>query len=643
MKIPSQAWLLAAVCACTSQTLIGVVDDNASAGAGAGAGVGGSALAGAGSAAIGGAALGGEQGAVEPQFPYPATRYAEPFRGQFHFSAASGWMNDIDGLWYANGAFHVAYQASPRSFQGGQDLHWGHATSADLLHWEQQALLLVPGQNVEGEAWSGSVVVDTDNTSGFGSAATPPIIALYTDTALGTSLAYSSDAGATWQAYDQNPLGIGNASYESNRDPAVVWHAPSKRWVCAFWENGTTFYTSPDLKAWTKASNIAFGGVMSDLYELPLDDDVTDPRWVLQNADGAYLVGQFDGRTFVPEGVPLELDLGPSFFAGRTFFRGTFPDARVVQMAWMKPSAQPTAPFRGSATFPVELRLETLPSGVRVTRTPITELASLYGAQKHWDAQSVPSGKNLLAGMRSKTFDLELALDVAQSNASKLTFRIANKTFSYDLTEQSLFGARLAPSGGKVTLRVLVDWGQLEVFGNGGELSYTESVAFTPEDASLSLTADGAWRLISAELREVGRSWPGVAERDARILDDAEPDVLYAGAWNTVTDDATFFGDTCHYSTAAGARLETTFTGTRLDWYGLRNTDLGKADIFVDDALVAEALDCYGPLRGPAQLFSVSGLPNTFHTVRIVARGDQQAASTGSALVHDYFVTSVED
>ena len=638
MKISSQAWLVAALSACTSQTLIGVVDDDSVGGIGAA----GSAMAGAGNGTPGGAENGGN-GAAEPQFPEPATRYTEPFRGQFHFSAASGWMNDIDGLWYANGAFHVAYQSSPRSLQGGQDLNWGHASSQDLLHWQQQPLALVAGQNVTGEAWSGSVVVDVDNTSSLGTAANPPLVALYTDTALGTALAYSTDGGATWQAYDQHPLGIGDANYETNRDPAVVWHAASKHWVCAYWQNGTTFYTSPDLKTWTKASSIAFGDVMSDLYELPLDGDVTDTRWVLQNADGAYLVGQFDGQSFVPEGEPQDLDVGPSFFAGRTFFRGTFPDPRVVQMAWMKPSVEPTAPFRGSATFPVELALKTLPSGTRVTRTPIAELATLYGTQKHWDPQSIPAGKNLLAGMRSKTFDLELTIDVAQSDASALTFRIANKSFSYNLTEQSLFGASLSDNAGKVSLRLLVDWGQLEVFGNAGELSYTESVAFTPEDTSLSLNGDAAWRLLAADFREVSRTWPGAAERDARIVDDAESDVTYEGTWNTVTDDATFFQDTCHYSSAAGATLEATFTGTRLDWYGLRNTDLGKADIFIDDALVAEALDCYGPIRGPAQLFSVSGLSNSFHTVRIVARGEKQAASTGSALVHDYFVTSVED
>jgi len=640
----SHAWLLAfaALAACTSQAVIGVVDDDAVAAAGAAAAAattaGATTLAGASPGEGGGMLVAGGAPGVRGQ-----VSYAEPFRGQFHFSSAAGWMNDIDGLWFADGVFHLSYQARPDSFEGGANLHWAHATSPDLLRWQQQQLLLVPGQNVDGEAWSGSVVVDTANTSGFGDGTTAPVVAVYTSTALGTSLAYSNDRGASWQAYDDNPLAIGDAAYQTNRDPAVVWHAPSKRWVCAYWENGTTFYTSPDLKAWTRASSIAFGDVVPDFYELPLDGDVDDTRWVLQNADGAYLVGQFDGQTFVPETAPQDLDVGPSFFAARTFFRPTFPDARVVQMAWMKDGGVASAPFRGGATFPVALALKTFADGLKVTRTPIAELESLYEARKRWDAQTLSAGRNLLAGMRSKSFDLELTLDTAKTTATALNFRIANKLFSYDFTTQTLLDSPLAPSAGRLTLRILVDWGSLEVFANDGEVSYTESFAFTPSDSSLSVSADGNLSLIAADFREVGRSWPGPAAREPNLLDDAEPDVSYEGVWNTVTDDSTFFANTCHYSGSKGAALEATFTGTRVDWFGLRNSDLGQADIFLDGALVAEALDCYGPSRSPAHLFSVAGLPNTFHTLRIVARGEKNASASGTALVHDYFVTAAQD
>ncbi len=633
-----------ALWACSSRAVIGVADGDARAGVG-----GDGAAASAGTPPIAVGDVGGEgnvdvPGPFDPLFPYPNTNYAEPFRGQFHFSTASGWMNDIDGLWYDSGVYHLTYQASPHAFQGGKGLNWAHATSDDLLHWQQQPLMLVPGLNVEGEAWSGSVVVDRENTAKLQNGAKPVVVAIYTSTTLGTSLAYSNDQGRSFRAYGANPLGIGDADYLTNRDPTVIWHAPSKRWVCAYWENGTTFYTSPDLKTWTRASNVSFGSVVPDFYELPLDGDAKDTRWVLQDSDGRYLLGQFDGQTFTAEpGDPLDMDVGPHFFASHTFSRPTFPDARVVQIGWMKDGGVATAPWRGSATFPVELQLKTLPGGVKLTRTPVSEIEKLYAARKHWDAQTLPAGKNLLAGMRSKTFDFEIVIDTKNTAAGALTFQIANRTFAYDFAKQILFGAALAPDAGQVKIRILVDWGQLEVFANQGELSYTESVAFTPSDASLSVSADGDFQLISADFREVGRAWASASATDARVLDDADLDVGYEGSWTTVTDDATFFADTCHFSKSPNAAFEATFTGTRIDWYGLRNVDLGKADVYVDDVLVASAIDCYAPTRVSAQLFTISALPNTFHSIRIVATGDTNPASTGTSLVHDYFVSSAED
>lgn len=638
----------AVLAACSARSIIGVTGDEAAlAGQGAGgetvAGVGaGGTSALGGSDAAGGAVGGVEPGGFDPLFPYPKTTYSEPFRQQFHFSPASGWMNDVDGLWFSEGVYHLTHQASPFAFEGGKGLHWGHATSADLLHWQQQPLMLVPGRNVEGEAWSGSVVVDSADTAGLMQGNQPTVVAFYTSTALGTSLAFSNDGSKTFNAYDQNPLAIGDSDYTKDRDPTVVWHQPTQRWVGAYWENGgTSFYTSPDLKAWTHASSVAFGDVVPDFYELPVDGNAADTRWVLQNGGGQYLVGSFNGQTFTPESAqPQDLDVGPDFYAAHTFFRQTFPDARVVQIGWLRDAGIATAPFRGSATFPAELGLSTTPSGLVVTRTPVRELAELYGQRKHWDAQQLPVGKNLLAGMRSKTFDLELTLALSKTSAKKLELTIAGRKLTYDIAQQTFEGVSFPAASDRLALRFLVDWSSLELFGDAA--SYSASLPFTPGDATLSLSADGALSLVAADFREVGRAWPGAADSQAQVVDDAEPTVDYSGGWNTVTGDATFFDGTCHYSTEMGAALEATFTGTRLAWYGLRNTDLGLADVFIDDVLVAEGLDCYAPSRVPAQLLLVSGLKNSFHTVRIVARGDKNPSASGSALVHDYFISSVE-
>lgn len=585
-----------------------------------------------------------ETGEFDPLFPYPNTEYAEPYRPQFHFSPASGWMNDVDGLWFAEGLYHLTHQASPFALEGGKNMHWGHATSTDLLHWQQQPLALVPGVSSEGEAWSGSVVVDLDDTSGLQQGDRAPVVAIFTSTTLGTSLAYSTDAGQSFVSFQHNPLAIGDASYAQNRDPTVIWHAPTKRWVCVYWEaGGTSFYTSPDLKTWTLASSLAFGGVVPDFYELPLDGDVQDTRWVLQNGDGAYLVGSFDGQKFTPESSePKDLDVGPHFFASHTFFRPSLPDARVVQIGWLRDGGVPSAPFRGAATFPVELRLKSTPTGLVVTRTPVQELERLYRQTKRLEGTQLATGANLLAGIRSKTFDWEVTFDLSKTAATTLVLRIADQTLTYDVTAQSLEGVPFPALDGRLSLRFLVDWSSVEVFGNGGELSYSSSVPFAPDDASLSFTADGVVSVVAAEFRDLARVWPGSADALTRVVDDASAEAVYGGEWRTVTDDPTFLGGTCHYSKEVGATLEVTFTGTRLEWFGLRNTDLGKVDAFVDDVLVAEGLDCYAPLRAPAQLLVVSGLEDTLHTLRIVLRADKHPSATGTAVVHDYFVTRSE-
>ena len=139
-----------------------------------------------------------------------------------------------------------------------------------MLHWTHWPIMLDPGVNVPGDAWSGSTVVDTDNTSGLKTGTNPVMVTIYTATTKGTCLAYSNDLGVTWQAYAANPVAIGGPNADT-RDPHVFWHAPTNEWVCAHYDSGINLYTSPDLKNWTKASHIDFGFECPDMYELPID------------------------------------------------------------------------------------------------------------------------------------------------------------------------------------------------------------------------------------------------------------------------------------------------------------------------------------------------------------------------------------
>ena len=447
--------------------------------------------------------------AQNPEFPYLPSNYDEPYRGQFHFSPQGGWMNDVNGLWYYKGEYHMTFQHFPHGLSWNQ-MHWGHAVSSDLVHWVQKPIALEPGVNVPGDCFSGSVVVDSANTAGFKTGAEEVFVAIYTATKKGTCLAYSNDKGATWQAYSGNPVAIGTVN-ESTRDPHVFWHEPTHKWVAAEFETGKgmVFYNSSDLKTWTQTSAFKFGDECPDIFELPIDDGATK-KWVLHDGGCHYHLGSFDGATFTPDtGGPWKIDANPerNFYASQSFFRNNFPDKRVIQMAWSFGKVA-TKSWTHNATFPCEFKLKTFPEGVRMTRTPITEIAKLYADSKHWGGQTLAAGTNLLAGAQSKCFDLTAEFDLTGATATEIAFTFPNKTLTYDITKKTLLGQELAPINNRVKIRLLVDWSQLEAFGNDGKFSWTENVAFTPADSSLGLSANGNVKLVSMDFHTIKSAWP---------------------------------------------------------------------------------------------------------------------------------------
>ena len=246
-----------------------------------------------------------------------ATPFQEPFRPQFHFTPAQNWMNDPNGLVYHAGEYHVFYQYNPSGPDWG-NMSWGHAVSRDLVHWEELPVAIP--HDADEMVFSGTVVVDEGNTSGFGTAANPPMVAVYTRFDKTTqvqsqALAYSTDTGRTWTKYAGNPvLDIGSTEF---RDPKVFWYEPDRRWIMAVAlpvERRIRFYGSSDLKRWTHLSDFgpanATAGVweVPDLFELPVDGDPARHRWVLvvnlspgsiAGGSGAqYFVGHFDGVRF---------------------------------------------------------------------------------------------------------------------------------------------------------------------------------------------------------------------------------------------------------------------------------------------------------------------------------------------------------
>ncbi len=246
--------------------------------------------------------------------------YTERYRPQFHFSPAENWMNDPNGLVYYDGEYHLFYQYNPFGDTWGH-MSWGHAVSRDLVRWEERPVALAEADSVM--IFSGSAVVDWNNTSGFGTEGEPPLVAVYTGHHVSGRnqaqyLAYSTDAGRTWAKYTGNPvLDVGMKDF---RDPKVFWYEPEEKWVMVVARSldyRVSFYGSDDLKAWTHLSDFgpaaATGGIWEcpDLFELPVDGDPDDTRWVLivnlnpggpaGGSAGQYFLGHFDGTAFVPD------------------------------------------------------------------------------------------------------------------------------------------------------------------------------------------------------------------------------------------------------------------------------------------------------------------------------------------------------
>ncbi|PAW60397.1 MAG: fructosidase [Verrucomicrobiia bacterium Tous-C3TDCM] len=463
---------------------------------------------------------------------YRPTDYQEPYRPQFHFSPQNGWMNDINALWYLDGKYHMLYQWGVKNRDGA------YASSADLLHWTDYGLALIgksshtlaagAKQNVSGEQiYSGSgIVVSGSVAEKITGSPKSALITLYTGTEVGTCIAWSNDKGQTWNNYDKNPV-ANPTSGADPRDPRVIWHEPTKKWVMAIYEEGTTFYGSKDLINWEKLSNIKFGFECPDLVELPLDGDPNNMKWVIYDAAGKYLVGHFDGTSFSDENHSKEylyMDVGPDFYAGQTFFPFTLPQKKYIQLAWMDEwnGGIGEKPWERNATFPVELGLVTRDGKMRVTRTPIAAIKDLYVDPAVQLGKMEVGTDNILKDVRSKTFDITLTIDLKGATAQKIVFQIANVSYQYDITEQKIIyqGAEknkfgdtqppvLRPDSNQILrIRMLVDWSSIEIFSDGGVFSLSQQVAFDPEDDSLTLTAIGGnVKLVNLELHKIKSIW----------------------------------------------------------------------------------------------------------------------------------------
>ncbi|MGV3641101.1 MAG: glycoside hydrolase family 32 protein [Adhaeribacter sp.] len=448
--------------------------------------------------------------------------YTEAHRPRYHFSPPAGWMNDPNGMVYHQGEYHLFYQHNPDSTVWGP-MHWGHAVSKDLVHWENRPIALYPDSL--GTIFSGSAVSDEQNTSGLGSADNPPLVAIFTyHLAEGEKngrkdyqtqgLAYSLDKGRTWKKYAQNPV-LPNPGLKDFRDPKVSWHAPSRQWVMALAVGDRIeFYGSPNLKSWKKLSQFggkgigAHGGVWEcpDLFPLEVNGQ---QKWVLFvsiNPGGPqggsatqYFVGNFDGRQFTWDrkpGTPLWVDHGADNYAGVTWANVPAADGRRLFLGWMSnwqyANEVPTSTWRSAMTIPRELKLVKTPADVRLTSTPVKELQQLRTRTEIIKARDIADTLELSEALNLKQPLLELQLNLALPAGKDLVLRFSNNRgehldVGYAAANRQLYidrskagkadfkpefaarhNAPLTLENGRLQLHVFLDVASVEVFANNG-------------------------------------------------------------------------------------------------------------------------------------------------------------------------------
>lgn len=492
-------------------------------------------------------------------------------RPVLHFTPERNWLNDPNGLIWYEGEYHLFFQYNPAGVAWG-NTSWGHAVSEDLIEWTE---LPVAIECTDDElVFSGSVVVDHDNSSGLGEPGRPVMVALYTahNPATGRqaqALAWSEDRGRTWVRSPDNPvLDIGSTAF---RDPKVFRYAAGGCWVMAVAlpeDQVVRFYRSDDLHSWTELSDFSCPGPPGlwecpDLFELPIENGPEGRRWVLVfSLDGKdshgwsgtqYVIGDFDGTTFTPDSPgrePERLDHGADCYAAVTF--NDAPGDQRILLGWMNNWAYaertPTQEFRGAMTLPRALALGVVGDETRLLQRPIPLRAgqrtpSTYSTYSTSGRRIGPGAEPLPDDVGAEALEIRLALQPQTARAAGVRVRVGSgerTVVGYDVETRTLYvdrtqsgrvdfapgfaathGAQLPDQpDGRIEFTVVVDRSSVEVFGHDGSCVITDQIFPSPGSTGVEFFADGGSAVVDASVRsllaEVGPTRARSADTRAR-------------------------------------------------------------------------------------------------------------------------------
>ncbi|MBN1488540.1 MAG: glycoside hydrolase family 32 protein [Phycisphaerae bacterium] len=446
--------------------------------------------------------------------------YAERYRPQFHFSARKNWLNDPNGLVFYKGTYHLFFQHNPDGIDWG-NMTWGHAVSRNLVGWTQVEHAIHP--DALGTIFSGSAVVDWNNTSGFKAGPEAPLVALYTSAGgqneaskgkpFTQSLTYSTDAGRTWMKYDKNPV-VAHIRGD-NRDPKVLWHAPTKRWIMALYLDGPDYalLASDDLKSWTHLQTLAGmpGTECPDFFELPIDGDAKNTRWVFWCANNRYVLGTFDGQTFTQTDGPYTLCDEKYCYAAQTYSDIPADDGRRIQEAWMRGAKVPEMPWNQQMAFPTVLTLRTITGSVRLCKEPIREIETLRTRGFHRKGVTLSPGGEVFDDFEAEL--IELVAEIEPGTAKRFGFELRGQRIVYDreagaLEHVACSSTKCELLNGRLLLHILVDRTSVETFIDHGRASTVDFVVIDPANRTLkTIVEDGTITLRTLDVYPLKSGW----------------------------------------------------------------------------------------------------------------------------------------
>ena len=482
----------------------------------------------------------------------PTESYNEPHRPQVHFSPKAKWMNDPNGMVFFNNQYHLFYQYYPDSTVWGP-MHWGHATSTDMISWEHQPIALYPDSL--GYIFSGSAVADVNNTSGFGKDGKIPLVAIFThhdptkektdpEHVEHQSIAFSLDEGKTWTKYSNNPV-LKNPGIRDFRDPKVTWFEGGKKWIMTLATmDRITFYSSPNLKDWTKESEFgkefgAHGGVWEcpDLFPIAHNGENI---WILivninpggPNGGSAtqYFTGQFDGNKFTPFQTDTRwIDYGPDEYAGITWSN---TGDRKIFLGWMSnwqyANIVPTDKWRSATTIPRDLGIKKVGDKYLVTSKPVPELRSIEEkpvviqsvAAKNYNLDSAFNSSKGLAKLKIQTAKLEpFTLTLSNDAGEKVLIGYDQATNSYFLDrtnsgkvsfEKGFARKHTAPrfvSDAAMDMTLIIDQSSVELFADDGLTVMTQIFFPTSPYNHMKIESPAEFKLDSIEYTPLKRIW----------------------------------------------------------------------------------------------------------------------------------------